>query len=95
MSSLNPSETLYRETQCEHGLIGDCRGYVIDDEGLPMDPSEWLASLGNSCPGGSREEMTIDYEAAHAELDIWAYEAEGIRDSVTATRNIVDAALGE
>ena len=54
--------TLYRETLCEHGRI-DCPGYVDDKDGLPIDPAAWLASLGNTCPGGSHEAVTIDYEA--------------------------------
>ncbi len=84
--------SLYRETPCEQ--CGTMYPPGETEDGLHVfwneDDGGPLACKG---PGGSREEVTIDYEAAHAELDIWAYEAEGIRDSDTAIRTIVDAAL--
>ena len=48
--------TLYRETPCEHNA---------------MEPHVWFTTktrLARNCPGGSREEVTIDYEAAAQEL---------------------------
>ncbi len=48
MSSLDPSVKLYRESPCQHDLI----------------ESHKQASDGMWCPGGSREEVVIDYEAA-------------------------------
>ena len=50
MSPLDPSVKLYRETPCEHGYVDGHGPYVGDD------------LIG--CLGGSREEVTIDYEAA-------------------------------
>lgn len=77
--------TLYREIPCEHGFLTD-----------HQKSSEGRKDIQYPhCPGGSRKEVVIDYGAALAELDVWAYEAEGIRDSLTATKAIVDAALGE
>ena len=43
--------TLYRETPCEHGNI-DCR-------------MARNADRIRDCPGGSREEVTIDYDLAY------------------------------
>ncbi len=51
MSSLDPSTKLYRETPCEHG---------------ELIPHPTLIHDVDDCPGGSREEVTIDYEAAEA-----------------------------
>ncbi len=52
MSSLDPSVKLYRETLCKHGWPD-----AHSMHGIPV-----------GCPGGSREEVVIDYEAA---LDVW------------------------
>ena len=52
MSSLNPSGTLYRETPCEHGDIWNPHGIA---SGVILD---------KTCPGGSREEVVIDYVEA-------------------------------
>jgi hypothetical protein len=30
------------------GILGDGGGVPSEDDGLPEDPAEWLASLGNS-----------------------------------------------
>ena len=66
--------TLYRETTCDHG-------YMV------KHPLHNVFAVG--CPGGSREEVTIDYEAAlrmaREELELNIYEGEA--------RAIVDAAL--
>ena len=51
MSSLNPISTLYRETPCEV-----CGEPVGEHDGPVTDSCEGS--------GGSREEVTIDYEAA-------------------------------
>ena len=49
--------TLYRETPCEHGYsVAHC----LCDHRTVECPG-W-------CPGGSREEVTVDYEAAAQEL---------------------------
>lgn len=72
--------SLYRETPCEHNLI----------------ESHKQSSDGMWCPGGSREEVTIDYEAATAEVRhlfgrLWFSD-----EAWTAfTRQIIDVALGE
>lgn len=71
MSSLDPSTKLYRETPCEHDLI----------------ESHKQASDGMWCPGGSREEVTIDYEAAAATIRL------SNLDSRQMARAAVDAAL--
>ena len=53
--------TLYRETPCEHGYsVAHC----LCDYRTVECPG-W-------CPGGSREEVTIDYEAAARLGVVWA-----------------------
>lgn len=47
--------TLYRETPCEHGRVERHAGIWPDN--LDKFPT-------GICPGGSREEVTIDYEMA-------------------------------
>ncbi|MCZ6568199.1 MAG: DNA-directed RNA polymerase subunit beta' [Actinobacteria bacterium] len=37
------------------GLLGEGGGAPVEDEGLPDDPAEWLASLGNSSPESEEE----------------------------------------
>ncbi len=55
MYSLDPFVKLYRETACvEHGRTSGHLGFTSS----PMD-YRW-------CPGGSRQEVVIDYEAAVA-----------------------------
>ena len=72
--------TLYREEPCKHGQVGDCDAQTH--------------GAGRYCPGGSREEVTIDYKAAKAT-------AFRLRHRFMAgqfaevTNSIVDAALGE
>ena len=76
--------TLYRETPCEHGkvrlheLTGMHR-LVARDEGRPT-----------VCPGGSREEVVVDYAAALEQLVIGTDGEYGNRDWAKV---IVDAAL--
>ena len=75
--------TLYRETPCKHGRVGDCDAQTH--------------GAGRYCPGGPREEVTIDYEAA--------YIVDAFRDGVPCSaedlistsliHRIVDIALGE
>jgi len=57
MSSLDPSSKLYRETLCEHDKI--------DWHYYPAYHDETM-----KCLGGSREEVTIDYEAAQERMDV-------------------------
>ncbi len=57
MSSLDPSVKLYRETPCEHDLMESHT--AITGQGIGERP---IISL--HCPGGTREEVVIDYEAA-------------------------------
>lgn len=48
--------SLYRETPCEHG----------NPPGICADGGVFIGEYGREpkCPGGSREEVTLDYEAA-------------------------------
>ena len=76
--------TLYRETPCEHGRIDDC------------DAITTPTGLGRYCPGGSREEVTIDYEAAE-ERFIAAralIPALSMSDTRALAESIIEAALG-
>ncbi len=65
--------TLYRETPCEHKGAYDSNAHLID--GMTRHPlgDPIRFNLGGAktfadwCPGGSREEVTIDYEAAKRE----------------------------
>ena len=66
--------TLYRETPCEHGQI--------DEHYYPAYHDETM-----KCPGGFREEVTIDYEAATQALAITHVTAAQL------ARFVVDAAL--
>ena len=54
------STTLYRETLCEHEKL-DAHDRISVN---PWRLAEW-------CPGGSREEVTIDYEAAARLGVVW------------------------
>jgi hypothetical protein len=38
------------------GILGDSEGAPYEDDGLPEDPAEWLASLGNSSDRDESEE---------------------------------------
>jgi DNA-directed RNA polymerase subunit beta' len=38
------------------GILGDSEGIPSEDDGLPEDPAEWLASLGNSSEADEAEE---------------------------------------
>jgi hypothetical protein len=38
------------------GILGDGGGGSSDDDGLPEDPAEWLASLGGATKVGGDEE---------------------------------------
>ena len=77
--------TLYRETPCEHGRV-QSHGAV----------PKWAGGTGISeCPGGSREEVTIDYEAAARLGVVWASftEKEKVR-RIAYVKPFVDTALG-
>lgn len=83
MSSLNPLTTLYRETPCEHG-------YAVEHAQDGHTPIAYV------CPGGSREEVTIDYEAAV--YGFWDGEASGPPpndDDLRRAKQAVNAAFGE
>ena len=69
--------TLYRETPCEHEYV--------DEHG----PFKGVDLIG--CPGGSREEVTIDYEAAAEIGEQWLGQIG--EDRTLKARAMVDAAL--
>ena len=50
--------TLYRETPCEHGLLNEHDWYT--SKPLQTD-SALVGYFPGLCPGGSREEVTIDF----------------------------------
>ncbi len=52
--------TLWRETLCEHGYAVEHVQDGFDSRQPPHDPPNHV------CPGGTRTEVTIDYEAAKA-----------------------------
>lgn len=52
--------TLYRETPCEHDYMES--HYTCDHIGYPE--YNQMHHTNCQCPGGSREEVTIDYGAA-------------------------------
>ena len=54
--------TLYRETPCEHGYMEE--HYTCDHIGYPEYNQIRHADELCHCPGGSRTEVTIDYDAA-------------------------------
>ncbi len=69
--------TFYRETPCEHGgMSPHIFEFYTQDRGLETALAE--------CPGGSREVVTIDWEAA----------TQANRGRPDYTRDIVNAALG-
>ncbi len=53
--------TLYRETPCEHGLLDAHDWYTSKPLEHGDVPWPWF---DGDCPGGSRTEVVIDYEAA-------------------------------
>lgn len=81
--------TLIRETHCEH-YDPEVNSYpeIVD---LELNGSGRLRCFSGSCPGGSRTEVTIDYDAFHQALVDW-YD----NGSMTAAgeKKLVDAALG-
>ena len=83
--------TLYRETPCS-----GCGGFGIYGQHHVNTPRGLLCSG----PGGSREEVTIDYEAAGRRLAKKVTGANRAKVSVTSKlaghwiRDVVDAALG-
>ena len=80
--------SLYRETPCEHGRKASHRISVV------------ACSIGyckhtpihELCNGGSRTEVTIDYEAFHKALYEW-YHSEAPM-SADREKELVNAALG-
>jgi hypothetical protein len=92
--------TLYRETTCEHGTQDVCDHMPIDDRNGRCLRLDCDVMHDESCLGGSREEVTIDYEAAHlAQHAAWCdcgsvacdeIDTEILMDEI---RIIVDAAL--
>ncbi len=72
---------LYRETPCQHGYAVEHVQNGFDSRQPPHDPPNHV------CPGGSREEVVIDYEAATQALAITHVTAAQL------ARFVVDAAL--
>ncbi len=72
--------TLYRETPCEHGYVHSHKDWYGPGN------TEYVAR----CPGGSREEVTINHEAAARVFEIAGYRNKGIRILLDSA---VDAAL--
>lgn len=68
--------TLYRETSCEHGELEAHQTHLPSMHEGPV------------CPGGSREEVTIDYEAAVIAL----VQGQG-HMAARQAKGVVDAAL--
>jgi len=62
------SMKLYRETTCEHGLTGQHETWQSDDGEVLFNIDSYRGEMDfdfvGECPGGSREEVVIDYEAA-------------------------------
>ncbi len=86
MSSLNPSASsvkLYRETKCEHGYAVEHVQNGFDSRQPPHDPPNHV------CPGGSREEVVIDYEAA-AKVDVEWMGTNAPRGRILKARAVVD-----
>ena len=86
--------TLYRETPCEHGLMDKHDWYV--SRPLQHGDSALAGYFDGLCPGGSREEVTINYEAAiakHNELYPVPLSARGeawVHEIVDAARGITE-----
>ena len=77
--------TLYREIPCKHGLTDT---HFIDNH----KSFNWAHP---ECPGGSHEEIIVDYEAAV--YGFWDGEASGPPpngDDLKRAKQAVDAALG-
>lgn len=77
----------YAETECEHGEVGR----------HPVGPMD--AMVLQRCPGGSRRELTIDYEAWAERVAYWLWdehtESVHIGYLADAMERFVDAALGD
>ena len=58
---------LYRETACEHDYMES--HYTCDHVGYQEYNEISHTHQNCQCPGGSREEVTIDYEAAQERMD--------------------------
>ena len=79
--------TLYRETPCEHGHMNMHDRKTGETIWSDTDPDMKL-----TCPGGSREEVTINYDAAEAiMLDLHVSWDAGAEEWA---RKIVNVALG-
>ena len=76
--------TLYRETFCEHGRFASHE--VSDYHGHHIQAGTRM------CPGGSREEVTIDHEAFHKALYEWHHSERPMSSDVE--KELIDAALG-
>ena len=95
--------TLYRETPCETcGNKPWQSVYAFRSPGIAhLLPSDDLKKLGDPCPGsgGSREEVTIDYEAAAKVVSMYVHGYElppdGMRLLEKQLHVGIDAALGE
>ncbi len=72
---------LHRETTCEHGLLDEHDWYTskpLQGEG----DSALVGHFPGLCPGGTREEITIDYEeGAKARYKEYAKSAARHRDN--------------
>ncbi len=57
--------TLYRETLCEHGFMGS--HYICDHLGYPAYNQTEHTDERCHCPGGTREEVAPNIEAAESQ----------------------------
>lgn len=81
--------TLYQETPCEHGLLNEHDWYT--SRPLQAD-SALVGYFPGLCPGGSREEVTIDYKEFHKALYEWYHSERPMSSDIE--RQLVDTALG-
>ncbi len=85
------SSTLYREILCEHGWFDAHDWYT--SKSLTHKDVFWPFFDGE-CPGGSREEVTIDYEAAARLGVVWADLTEKQKVArIAYVKPFIDAAL--
>ena len=81
--------SMYRETPCEHGLFDTHDWYTSKPLEHGDVPWSWF---DGDCPGGSREEVTIDYEAFHKALYEWHHSERPMSSDVE--KELIHIALG-